>query len=138
MSEPLPPVSVSFPAKPSRVSLAVPPTIELSLALPVILIAFVRAEALAYLILESSVKGDLVKLSITKTSPEGVVYVPLDKVPSILSDDKVAAPIKLILPVPTVRITLPLIFSEVYLAPKIESVEVVLNPVIKSLPSPEL
>ena len=69
-------------------------------------------------------------------SVEGVVSE--ERVPTILTVDKVAAPTKVIEPSPTVRIISESLVAEEYSLPEMLSVEFSLKPLIVSLPSPKL
>ena len=105
-----------MPAPPESVSLPLPPLIEFASAFPVILTAFVRDEASITLTSAPTVTGDFV-LSVT------VMYSL-----KILTEDKLAAPINEIFPLPTVTMILSPLFLVEYEPPLIDSVDVALKP----------
>jgi len=97
------------------------------IALPVIFTALVRAEASIILVFESTVTGDLVLSVIVKSLLK-----------SIFTELKFAAPVKIILPLSTVTMTLSPLFFVEYFVPAMESVDVESKPKIVSLPAPAL
>ena len=89
----------------------------------------VREEASAVLMAEPKVRGDFAESVIFKRVGSFLM-------PEMLSLDKDAAPLNVTLPLPTVTIRFLPLFLVEYSPPTTESVEVVLNPLIMSLPSP--